>query len=97
MIEVGDFKIYARGRVVEIDDNEKGAKLQFLVKKEKSGGLNIFNVKVEGTRRADLEQFIGRMVELQDIKITQIDFDFNKYYKLEDISQVKVVEGGAKK
>jgi len=94
MIEVGDFKIYARGRVVEIDDNEKGAKLQFLVKKEKSGGLDIFNVKVEGARRTDLEQFINKMVELQDIKITQIDF--NKYYKLEDISKIKVIEGARK-
>jgi len=91
MIEVGDFKIYARGRVVEIDDNEKGAKLQFLVKKEKSGGLDIFNVKVEGARRTDLEQFINKMVELQDIKITQIDF--NKFYKLQDISKIKVLDG----
>ena len=89
MVEVGDFKIYARGKFVEVDNNEKGAKLQFLIKKEKTKGLDIFNVKVENTRRADLEQFIGKMVELQDIKITQIDF--NKYYKLEDISQIKVL------
>ena len=94
MVEVGDFKIFAKGRVVDIDDNEKGAKLQFLVRKEKSGGLDIFNVKVENTRRADLEQFKNKMVELQDIKITQIDF--NKYYKLEDISQIKII-GGEKK
>jgi len=94
MVEVGDFKIFARGRVVEVDDNEKGAKLQFLVKKEKTGGLDIFNVKIEGARRADLEQFVGKMVELQDIKITQIDF--NKFYKLEDISQIKVLEGAKK-
>ena len=55
MVEVGDFKILARGKVIDIDDNEKGAKLQFLVRKQKSGGLDIFNVKVEGTRRNDLE------------------------------------------
>ena len=89
MVEVGDFKIYAKGKVIDADDHEKGAKLQFLVRKEKTKGLDIFNVKVEGTRRADLEQFINRMVELQDIKITQIDF--NKFYKLEDISQIKVL------
>ena len=94
MVEVGDFKIFARGKVIDVDDFEKGAKLQFLVRKQKSGGLDIFNVKVEGTRRNDLEQFIGKMVELQDIKITQIDF--NKYYKLQDISQIKVL-GGEKK
>jgi len=91
MVEIGDFKIYAKGKVIEVDDSEKGAKLQFLVKKEKSGGLDIFNVKVEGARRTDLEQFINKMVELQDIKITQIDF--NKYYKLKDISKIKVIEG----
>ena len=89
MVEVGDFKIYAKGKVIDVDDFEKGAKLQFLVRKQKSGGLDIFNVKVEGTRRNDLEQFINKMVELQDIKITQIDF--NKYYKLEDISQIKIL------
>ena len=94
MVEVGDFKIFARGRVVDVDDFEKGAKLQFLVRKEKTKGLDIFNVKVEGTRRSDLEQFINKMVELQDIKITQIDF--NKYYKLQDISQIKIL-GGEKK
>ena len=88
-VEIGDFKIYARGRVVEVDDNEKGAKLQFLIKKEKTAGLDIFNVKVEGTRRSDLEQFINKFVELQDVKITQIDF--NKYYKLEDISKIKIL------
>jgi len=90
----GVFKIVGEGVVTAIDCNDKSCKLQFLTKKE-NGGLKLFDVKVEGAKEQDLQKFLNKFVRLEDLQIVQIEF--NKYYKVNDISQIKVVEGGAKK
>jgi len=88
------FRIVGEGVVTAIDCNDKSCKLQFLTKKE-SGGLKLFDVKVEGAKEQDLQKFLNKFVRLEDLQIVQIDF--NKYYKVSDISQIKILENGAKK
>jgi len=92
-METGIFKIVGEGVVNAVDYNDKSAKLQFLTKKD-TGGLQLFDVKIEGAKKEDLEKFIGKMVRLEDLKVVQVDF--NKYYKVDDISKVKILGGGQK-
>ena len=94
-MDLGFFKIVGRGKVTSIDFNDKSAKLQFLTLKDNKKGMQIFDVKVEGAKVEDLEQFVGKVVELDDLKIVQVDFQ--KFYKVDDVSKIKILENGAKK
>ncbi len=91
----GYFKILGRGRVEDVATNKKGdvAKLQFLTKTDE--GLKLFDVKVEGAKKEDLEKFVNKEVELDDLKIVQIDF--NTFYKIDDITKIKVLGQGGQK
>jgi len=89
-METGIFKIIGEGVVNAIDFNYKSAKLQFLTKKD-TGGLQLFDVKVEGAKKEDLEKYVGKMVRLEDLKIVQVDF--NKYYKIDDVTKIKILGG----
>ena len=93
-METGIFRIIGEGVVNAIDFNDKSAKLQFLTKKD-TGGLQLFDVKVEGAKKEDLEKYVGKMVRLEDLKIAQVDF--NKYYKIDDITKIKILGQGGQK
>jgi len=95
------FTIVGEGVVAAVDfkefEGKKTAKLQFLTTKE-TGGLELFDVKVEGATDADLQKFVGKMVRLEDLKINTIQKEGMRltFYKIEDISKVKIIGGGQK-
>jgi len=96
------FKIIGEGVATAVDfkefEGKKTAKLQFLAKKE-TGGLELFDVKVEGATDADLQKFVGKMVRLEDLRINTIQKEGMRqtFYKVEDISKIKIIGQGGQK
>jgi uncharacterized protein YajQ (UPF0234 family) len=92
------FRIVGEGVATAVDfrefDGKKTAKLQFLTRKE-TGGLELFDVKVEGATDADLAKFVGKMVRLEDLKINTIQKENMRmtYYKIDDISKIRIIGG----
>ena len=82
-----------KGTVVAVKmEKEKaenmGASLQF-ARFDEIKGMDKIEVKILGTKKEDLKKFVGKKVEILDVKVSKIDY--NTFYRSDDISNVKVL------
>jgi hypothetical protein len=75
------------GDIANVKGNENTGYLQFI--NSDDSGISLINVKVKGAKREDLLPFKGKNVILSDVKIFQSDFQ--KFYSVDDISKIKVL------
>jgi len=85
-------RVLIEGVVNGVRSSKKAAYLQFLTHGE--DGLFLEEVKVVGADKVDLLPFKGKKVLLEDVSISSDGF--NKYYRVDDISKVKLIEGEKK-
>ena len=73
---------------VKTNKEDIDAKLQFINIDDK--GMQNIDLKVVGATKNELSKFIGKQVKISDVSMAQVDF--NKYYKVENISKVQLVK-----
>lgn len=83
------FRIIIEGDVVDVRGSNTSAYLQFL-EKLLGGGMKLHEVKVEGATTIDLQKYVGKMVQCEDVKVS--GDAFNRFYKVDDITKVKEVK-----
>jgi len=78
------------GIVVAIKTNKEDvdAKLQFINIDDK--GMQNIDLKVVGASKDGLTKFVGKQVKISDVTMAQVDF--NKYYKVENITKVQLIK-----